>query len=189
MFEVRYLLLIILLGICVYLIYNLYSYQTKHLDKLKDNIIETIELECEELNDKIENIEKIVDKKITDCNKKIKDLYSLQNKINVVTKMNGQSIINQYNQYDDVFEENIDADLNDEFKNQIFNSAHSNQVVNSANNCFIKINQIKNDEKEMFYMSPVENTSNNKKNKFINDSIIELENKESSKKSSKKSSK
>jgi len=188
MVEIRYLLLIILLGICIYLIYNLYSYQSKNIDKLKEYITETIEIECEQINDKIDNIEQIIDKKINECNKKIKDLCSLQNKINEVNKMNGQSIINQYNQFDDGFEDNID---NDEIKNQIFNST-DNQPIN---NCFIKINQIKgvNDDKDMFYMSPVNNQSfdkQNNKNSNNNTDTSKLSSKSTkSTKSSKQSSK
>jgi len=148
MFELRYILLFILLGVCIYLIYSLFSYQSKQFDKLKENIIDTIEIECEEITDKLDIIEQNIDKKILDCNKKIKDLYSLQNKINDVNKMNGQSIINQYNQYD----EGDDIIENDNFQNQIFNSTDNH----NTNNCFIKINQIKNDQKDMFYMSPVQ---------------------------------
>ena len=36
MFDIRYLLLIILIGISLYLIYNIYTFQTKNFDKLKN---------------------------------------------------------------------------------------------------------------------------------------------------------
>ena len=150
MLDIRYIILIILLGITIYLVYNLYSYQTNKLDKLKENISEQIEIEFEEINDKLGEIEELIEKRIGDCNKKINDLYSLQNKMNEINKMNNQSIINQINQYDEAIEEL------GENKDQIFNSVE-NSVTNKQNtNCFIKINQTKTNEKEKFYMSPNE---------------------------------
>jgi hypothetical protein len=153
MFDLKYLLIIILLGIAIYLIYNLYSNQSYLFNKFKTDINEKIELELEDLNEKIDNIEELVENKLKDCNKKIKDLYSLQNKINEVNKMNSQSIINQFNQYD----EGIDEAEGVDEKNQIFNSAENsiNVVNNDKNNanCFVKYNQVKTNDKEMFFTS------------------------------------
>jgi hypothetical protein len=165
MFDIRYLLIIILLGIIIYLIYSIKSTQTKHFEKLKENITSSIEIEFDDINEKLDNFEEMLDKRLGDCNRKIKDLYSLQNKANEVNKMNNQSIINQFNQFD----ENMEGlDENEEIKNQIFNSVE-NSVGNKNNNCFIKINQLKNQEKEMFYMS-----SDHKNNEFSGTSNIQL---------------
>lgn len=165
MFDLRYLLIIILLGIIIYLIYSIKNTQTKHFEKLKENITSSIEIEFDDINEKLDNFEEMLDKRLGDCNRKIKDLYSLQNKANEVNKMNNQSIINQFNQFD----ENMEGlDENEEIKNQIFNSVE-NSVGNKNNNCFIKINQLKNQEKEMFYMS-----SDHKNNEFSGTSNIQL---------------
>lgn len=148
MFEIKYLFIIILIGILIYLVYNLYSYQTKEFNKLKENIEFSIEDQCQNLFDDIEDL---LDKRIGECNRKIKDLYSLQNKMNEVNKMNNQSIINQFNHFDDGIE-----DI-DENKNQIFNSVDNSNNLNNKETCFIKINDVK--DKEAFYMS-TENKNN-----------------------------
>lgn len=164
MFDIRYLLIIILLGISIYLIYNIYTTQSRHFDILKENITSSLEIEFDDINEKLDNLEEMLDKRLGDCNKKIKDLYSLQNKVIEVNKMNNQSIINQFNQFD----ENMEGlDENDEIKNQIFNSVENSVGNNKNNNCFVKINQVKNQDKEMFYMS-----SDHKNNQFSGTSNI-----------------
>ena len=65
--------------------------------------------------------------------------------------MNNQSIINQLNQYDEGIEEEDDKN------NQVFNSIENSP---SDKNCFIKIDNVQNNEKEMFYMSPQNNDNN-----------------------------
>jgi tetrahydromethanopterin S-methyltransferase subunit B len=151
MFDIRYILIIILLGIIIYLIYNLYSYQSSKVDKLKENINEKIDLEFEDINERLDELQELIEKRLNDSNKKIRDLYSLQNKMNEVNKMNNQSILNQINQYDEGIE-----DLG-ENRDQIFNSVENSSVnkeTHKNNNCFIKISQLKHDSKENFYMSP-----------------------------------
>jgi hypothetical protein len=168
MFDIRYILIIILLGIIVYLVYNLYSYQSSKVDKLKENINEKIDMEFEDVNDRLDEIEQLIEKRLNSSNKKMEDLYSLQNKMNEVYKMNSQSIINQINQYDEGIE---DAG---EQRDQIFNSVENSSVgkgvhENKNNNCFIKISQLKNGGKENFYMSP----DNNKENGSVKSSNSE----------------
>ncbi len=62
MFDIRFLLLIILIGISLYLIYNIYTFQTKNFDKLKESIIGSIEIEFDEINEKLDNFEEMLDK-------------------------------------------------------------------------------------------------------------------------------
>ena len=57
-------------------------------------------------------------------------------------------------------------------KNQIFNSLENSFNPRANTNCFVKINQVKNPEKEMFYMSSdhnaqskTSNLDNNQKSK------------------------
>ncbi len=159
MFELKYILVIILLGILIYLVYNLYSFQVKKIDQFKENFEEKIDVEFEDLNEKLCEIEELVQKRFNGCDKKIRDLYSLQNKLNEINKMNGQSIINQINQYDEI------PDDVGENRDQIFNSVENSSVNkqgnfpnqnNTKNNssCFVKLNQLKPNDKEFFYMSP-----------------------------------
>lgn len=155
MLDFKFLLIIILLSLVIYLIYNLYSYQSNKFDNFKENINEKLDLEFEDLNDKLEEIQECFEKKLIDCNKKIKDLYSLQNKMNEINKMNNQSIINQINHYDEEIEDN------NEQRDQIFNSIENSISDKKNNNCFIKLNQIKTNEKENFYMSPENNLTQN----------------------------
>ncbi len=135
------------------MLYNMFTLQANQIKLLKENIISTIEDEHDDLNEKLDNIEQMIDKKINDCNKKIKDIYSLQNKVNEVNKMNNQSIINQFHQID----EPIEVEDNDEGKNQIFNSVENSQNNSKKNNCFVKISNSKIQDKDMFYMSPIDN--------------------------------
>lgn len=165
------------------MIYNIYSFQTRNFDKLKENITSSIELEFDDINEKLDNLEEIIEKKLGDCNKKIKDLYSLQNKVNEVNKMNNQSIINQFHQFDENME-GVDGIDGDEGKNQIFNSLENSVYNLKNNNCFVKINNVKNQEKEMFYMSS--ETGNGNINQTNSKNILKESNTSDSK-SSKKS--
>lgn len=154
MFDLRYILIIILLSLTVYLVYNLYSYQSNKVDQLKENINEKIDIEFEEINERLDEIEHLLDKKLGDSNKKIDDLYSLQNKMNEVYKMNGQTIINQINQYDEGFEEICDN--KDQIFNSVENSSQNKENDKKNDNCFIKISQLKQNTKEQFFISPDE---------------------------------
>ena len=168
MFDLKYVLLIILLGVSIYLVYNLYSSNSRQLDRFKENIVDEIEVNLDDINEKLDNLYELVDSKITVCNNKIKDLYSLQNKMNEITKMNNQSIINQINQYDDAGDE-----LDDLEKNPVFNSLENSAGPNShKNTCFIKLNDVKNNDvknKDTFYMSPHNNLSSTSKHHIIGD--------------------
>lgn len=140
----------------------MYTTQTKQFNNLKDSIIDEVEANFDEMNEKLDSIQEAFNTKITSCNNKIKDLLSLQNKINEITKMNNQSILNQFNQYE---EDNDDID--ESTKNQIFNSLENSiGAKNHKKNCFVKINQVNN--KENFYMSPRDNLSTTSKNEQQN---------------------
>lgn len=154
MFDLRYILIITLLSLTVYLVYNLYSYQSNKVDQLKENINEKIDIEFEEINERLDEIEHLLDKKLSDSNKKIDDLYSLQNKMNEVYKMNGQTIINQINQYDEGFEEICDN--KDQIFNSVENSSQNKDTEKKNDNCFIKISQLRQNTKEQFFISPDE---------------------------------
>jgi hypothetical protein len=170
MFDIRYILIIILLGIVVYMVYNMYSYSSNQFNKLKENLSEKITMEFEELNERIDDIEQLIEKRFNDNTKKIKDLCSLQNKLNEVNKMNSQLVINQINQYDEEIEEN------EENRDQIFNSVESSINKNNTNqntNCFVKISHTNNNPKENFYMSP--DKSYNSKSSSKSNSIKENE--------------
>ena len=156
MFDLKTILLIILICVCIYLIYKLYSHNSFILNKASETIMDNMDDQFEELNEKLVVFEELFTSKINECNKKVNDLYSMQNKVNEITKMNNQSILHQINQYDE--EEELDKN------NVIYNSVEAsttqplhtnNKDLERSKNCFIKINDAKNQEKdkEMFYMS------------------------------------
>lgn len=163
MFDLKYLILFILIGVLIYLIYSFFPYHSKQLDKTKTAIVEDIEIIIDDINTKLDNIYNLVDSKINICNNRINELYSLQNKINEITKMNSQSIINQINQYDDVNDDYNTYDNSE--KNQIFNSLENSIKQKSNEKCFVKSSDIIN--KEKFY-SP----ENSESLKSINKSDI-----------------
>ena len=181
MFEFRGILLIILLCVSIYLIYKMYAYNSLILTKATESIIDNIEDQFTDINQKIQAIEEMISNKFDQCNKKVNDLYSMQNKVNEITKMNNQSIINQINQYD---EEHQEPNDNDNDKNLIYNSVETvgsfknpninkNQQNNENKKCFIKLNDIKNQDKDMFYMSSINNSNkkSTKDNKLFNNNL------------------
>lgn len=173
MFDLKYLILLILIGVLIYLIYSFFPYHNKQLDKTKTAIIEDIEIIIDDVNVKLDNIYSLVDNKINICNNRINELYSLQNKINEITKMNSQSIINQINQYDDVNDDLNTCDNSE--KNQIFNSLENSIKYKSNENCFVKSTDIIN--KEQFYSPGNSESINKSKNKsdVIDSNRLKLE--------------
>jgi hypothetical protein len=148
----------------------------------------------DDLNDKIDSMEELINSKLLECQKKVNDLYSMQNKVNEITKMNNQSIINQINQYD---EEIDDVNKNNQVFNSIENSLspsgpvgfvgsvgsvglnipnshNQNNLTNPANfRCFVKLNDVRQEDKEMFYMSSLEKHTVNSTKK-VNKNLEEL---------------
>lgn len=149
----------------------MYSFNTHIVNKSTATMVDNMEDKFEDLNDKISDIdaklqaiEDLINVKLDVCYKKVNDVYSMQNKVNEITKMNNQSIIHQINQYD---EEINDFDNNQ--KQAIFNSVETSMSPKGGfdklnNKCFIKHN-IKNQDKEMFYMSSMNKNGLNSKNK------------------------
>lgn len=183
MFEIRILLIIILLGVSLYYIYKMYSYNAYILDKSTRNIIDNIDDKYEDLDDKIsdidiklQSIENLLNVKLEFCYKRVNDIYSIQNKINEINKMNNQSINRQFNQYDEEIE-----DFDNGNKQQICNSLETSispqsKFDNLNNKCFIKHNN-KNQEKEMFYMSSMNKHELYSKNNDSTTSSSEIKNK------------
>jgi len=176
MFEIRIILIILLLSVSIYYIYKLYSYNAFIVDKstrlINDNIddkFEDLDNKLSEIDLKLQSIENLVNHKLDVCYKKVNDVYSLQNKANEINKMNNQSINRQMNQYDEEIE---DLEINQ--KNAIYNSIETsisqpqlqhNKFENFNNQCFIKHNNIKNKERELFYMSSLNKNDLFSKNK------------------------
>jgi len=171
MFDIRILLIIILLGVSIYYIYKMYSFNTYIVNKSTSTIVDNVEDKFEDLTDKltdietkIQSLEDLINVKLDVCYKKVNDVYSMQNKVNEITKMNNQSIIHQINQYD---EEINDFDPNQKGVN--FNSIETSMSPKGGfdklnNKCFIKHNT-KNQDKEMFYMSSLNKNELKSKNK------------------------
>ncbi len=158
----------------------MYSYNAYILDKSTRSIIDKMDDKFEDIDVKLASIENLINHKIELCYKRVNDVYSMQNKANEINKMNNQSINRQINQYD---EENDDIDINQ--KNAVYNSIETSMSPHSRfekfnNQCFIKHNNIKNKEREMFYMSSLN------KNEFQSKNKTELSNTSSASTSSKK---
>ena len=160
MFEIRILLMIILLGVSIYYIYKMYAFNSHIVSKATETIVdnmddkfEDIDEKFSEIDTKLQSIEDLINIRLEVCYKKVNDIYSLQHKVNEITKMNNQSIIHQINQYDEEIE---DVDINRH--NTIYNSQETSmspqsKINNLNNKCFIKHISAKNQDREMFYMS------------------------------------
>ncbi len=149
----------------------MYSFNTFIVNKSTSTIVDNVEDKFEDLTDKLteietklQSLEDLLNVKLDVCYKKVNDVYSMQNKVNEITKMNNQSIIHQINQYD---EEINDFDPNQKGAN--FNSIETSMSPKGGfdklnNKCFIKHNT-KNQDKEMFYMSSLNKNELKSKNK------------------------
>jgi hypothetical protein len=162
MLSIKNIILILLLGVCIFLIIKMYSHTSSLIENTKNFIAENIEEQFEEINEKIQAFEENLDNKLNVFGKKINEMYSVQNKItklNEIAKMNGQNIINQLNQYDE--DSNIGADEVD--KNCVYNSLENmdyspqkNDKTLKNNTCFVKMKD--NNVKDLFYMSPLKSS-------------------------------
>ena len=179
MLSIKNIILIVLLGVCIFLIIKMYSHTSSLIESTKNFIAENIEEQFEEINDKIQAFEENLDTKLNVFGKKINEMYSVQNKftkLNEIAKMNGQNILNQLNQYDENSENSENHDEGD--KNCVYNSLENmdyspqkNDKTLKNNTCFVKVKD--NTVKDLFYMSPQKSskTSPVKFNKNNNDSI------------------
>lgn len=163
------IIIILLIGIVLYLVYKLYNNSSRSYKK-QIELENSIENYMEETVERINVLENNILEIMNDKSNQIKDLYSLQNRFNNITKMNNQPILNHYNHYEENDEEND--------KNMIFNSVEQNNPEkNNPNQCFIKPNS--NGEIECnFYMSPKES----EKSSINNESIKSEKNTNKSKK-------
>ena len=178
MLSIKNIILIVLLGVCIFLIIKMYSHTSSLIESTKNFIAENIEEQFEEINDKIQAFEENLDTKLNVFGKKINEMYSVQNKftkLNEIAKMNGQNILNQLNQYDENSENSENHDEGD--KNCVYNSLENmdyspqkNDKTLKNNTCFVKVKD--NTVKDLFYMSPQKSskTSPIKFNKNNNDS-------------------
>jgi hypothetical protein len=158
MFELRTMIIMFLLCATVYYVYNLYAYSNHIVNKASENIVDTIEDKFEDIDDKfteidskLQSIEDLISVRLEICYKKVSEIYSLQNKVNEITKMNNQSIIHQINQYD---EQNEDNENN---KNNLVYNSIETSISPTGKNCFIKHSTGKNPDREMFYVSSNKN--------------------------------
>jgi hypothetical protein len=195
MLSIKNIILIVLLGVCIFLIIKMYSHTSSLIENTKNFIAENIEEQFEEINEKIQAFEENLDNKFNVFGKKINEMYSVQNKItklNEIAKMNGQNILNQLNQYD----ENSDVEPDEGDKNCVYNSLENmdyspkkNDKTMKNNTCFVKVKD--NNVKDLFYMSPQKSSktspvkSNNNNNDTTssksttqskNSLVLELEN-------------
>lgn len=167
MLELKNIILIILLGICIYLLIKMYSHTTFIIDNAKGYIIENMEEQFDDLNEKIQSFEENLENKLNTFGKKINDIYSVQNKLNKyneINKMNNQNILHQINQYEEELDDIENADKNCIY-NSIENLEYSPQKEINKNNCFVKIKEKNNNVKDLFYMSPKKSSSSSVENK------------------------
>lgn len=139
-----------------------------------DDKFEDLDEKFEEIDNKLQSIEDLINVRLEICYKKVNDIYSLQNKVNEITKMNNQSIIHQINQYDEEIE---DADVN---RHNIYNSLETSMSPQSKmdelnKKCFRKHANAKNQDREMFYMSSINKNEFRTKDKDLSETSIEPE--------------
>ena len=192
MLNIKNIILILLLGVCIYLLIKMYSHTTTLIDNTKNFIIENLEEQFDEINEKIQSFEENLENKLNMFGKKINDIHSVHNKINKlneITKMNNQNILHQLNQYDEELED-ADKDI-DIDKNCVYNSLENmdyspnKEKTNSQNNCFVKMKDNTNKNnivKDLFYMSPKKSSTELNSNlsksstQSKNSLVLELEN-------------
>ncbi len=150
----------------------MYSFNSHIVEKSTRSIIDNMDDKFEDFDDKftdidnkLQTIENLLNVKLEVCYKRVNDVYSMQNKVNEINKMNNQSINRQINQYDEEIE---DADINQ--KQAIYNSLETSMSPHSKfdklnNQCFIKHCNTKNPERDMFYMSSLNKNEMQSKNK------------------------
>ncbi len=145
----------------------MYSHTTFIIDNAKGYIIENMEEQFDDLNEKIQSFEENLENKLNTFGKKINDIYSVQNKLNKyneINKMNNQNILHQINQYEEELDDIENADKNCIY-NSIENLEYSPQKEINKNNCFVKLKEKNNDVKDLFYMSPKKSSSSSVENK------------------------
>jgi len=176
MLSIKNIILILLLGVCIFLIIKMYSHTSQLIDNTKNFIAENIEEQFDDINEKFQAFEENLDNKLNIFGKKINEIYSAHNKINKlneIAKMNGQNILNQLNQYD----EDSNAGCDEVDKNCVYNSLENmdfspnkNDKTLQNNNCFVKMKD--NNVKDLFYMSPQKSSkTSNIKSKNNSDSV------------------
>jgi hypothetical protein len=177
MLSIKNIILILLLGVCIFLIIKMYSHTSQLIDNTKNFIAENIEEQFDDINEKIQAFEENLDNKFNIFGKKINEIYSAHNKINKlneIAKMNGQNILNQLNQYDEDSNAGGDEEVD---KNCVYNSLENmdfspikNDKTLQNNNCFVKMKD--NNVKDLFYMSPQKSSkTSNIKSKNNSDSV------------------
>ena len=156
MFKLKTIILILLLAVIAYQIYKLYSYNYNIVNTSQKILVSSIEQHNDEIMNRIQLFEENVDIKMAEYYKKMSEVY---NKTTEINKMNNQTIINQYNQYED-------NDINQN-NNCIYNSDESIPIGPENNkNPFIKPTVI---DKELYMSSNSTSTSHN------DNSIIQIE--------------
>jgi hypothetical protein len=150
----------------------MYAFNSHIVSKATETIVDNMDDKFEDIDDKfseidtkLQSIEDLINIRLEVCYKKVNDIYSLQHKVNEITKMNNQSIIHQINQYDEEIE---DVDVNRH--NTIYNSQETSmspqsKINNLNNKCFIKHTSAKNQDREMFYMSSMNKNEINSREK------------------------
>lgn len=155
MFDIKFILLLILLGIVAYMIYNLYSFVSNKINKIKEDFNEKIDIDIDDVMDKLDVIEarmENIDKKFVDCNEKVHELHMIQQTAVQVNEMNAQSVLNRMNQYDEENEDTCGG------QDQIFNSVENSCGNGNGNGNGKRLDDlfVKSALKENFYMSPAD---------------------------------
>ena len=164
MFELKTIILILLLAVIAYQVYKLYSYNYKIVNISQTKITNMVEEQCEEIMNRIQLMEENMDIKLSEYNKKINDIY---NKTTEINKMNNQTIINQYNH----IEEDIEDNQNKNNNNFIYNSTEE-PIIKEPTNLFIK--NINTNNKDFFMSSNKSSTDNDTNNMVIAVPVINI---------------
>ena len=160
----------------------MYSFNSHIISKSAENIIDNmddkfdeVDEKFSEIDNKLQSIEDLINVRLEICYKKVNDIYSLQNKVNEITKMNNQSIIHQINQYDEEIED-VDINKHGNMYNSLETSMSPQSKTDKLNNkCFIKHTNAKNQDREMFYMSSINKNELHSKEKNLSETSTEPE--------------
>ena len=74
MLSIKNIILILLLGVCIFLLIKMYSHTSQLIDNTKIFIVENIEEQFDEINEKIEAFEENLDNKLNLFGKKINEM-------------------------------------------------------------------------------------------------------------------
>ena len=155
------IIIIILLVVVALIIYFYFTDFNVKIHNLKNEIVNKVEEQLCDIGDKLNEIDETFNKKIFECNKRVNEIYSFQNKVNEISRINSQLYQKQFTQYNEEY--------NDDDIEYVLNSMENScsPKININNKIFV---QKKSNDLSNLYMSDRVNiiSDNNSKNIMSN---------------------